>query len=168
MKRYIIVFLAVLVIVGLDQLTKYMVCQSLPLHHQKEVIKNFFHIVHIRNPGIAFGLFTQAGARYRIPMLILVSAVAVFIICYFLYQIKGGSWLQSVCFTLLLSGAIGNLIDRFRIGEVIDFLDVHWYSAFHWPAFNVADSAITIGICMLALDMLIDMRKKKHPHAAGE
>ena len=161
MKRYIIVFLAVLVIVGLDQFTKYMVCQSLPLHHQKEVIKNFFHIVHIRNPGIAFGLFTQAGARYRIPMLILVSAVAVFIICYFLYQIKDGSWLQSVCFTLLLAGAIGNLIDRFRIGEVIDFLDVHWYSAFHWPAFNVADSAITVGIVLLGIDTLLGMKRKK-------
>lgn len=160
MKRYVIVFIAVVAIVGLDQLTKYMVCQSLPLHHQKEVIKNFFHLVHIRNPGIAFGLFTQAGARYRIPMLILVSAVAVFIICYFLYQIKDGSWLQSVCFTLLLSGAIGNLIDRFRIGEVIDFLDVHWYSAVHWPAFNVADSAITVGIVLLGLDTLLSMKKK--------
>ena len=54
------------------------------------------------------------------------------------------------------------------LGAVVDFIDVHWYSSFHWPAFNVADSAITIGICLLALDMLIDMRKKKHPHAAGE
>jgi signal peptidase II len=161
MKRYIIVFLAVLVIVGLDQFTKYIVCQSLPLHHQKEVIKNFFHIVHIRNPGIAFGLFTQAGAHYRIPMLILVSAVAVFIICYFLYQIKDGSWLQNTCFSLLLGGAIGNLIDRFRIGEVIDFLDVHWYSAFHWPAFNVADSAISVGIVLLGIDTLLSMKKKK-------
>ena len=161
MKRYVIVFIAVVAIVGLDQLTKYMVCQSLPLHHQKEVIKNYFHIVHVRNPGIAFGLFTQAGARYRIPMLILVSAVAVFIICYFLYQIKDVAWLQSVCFTLLLGGAIVILIHRFRIGEVIDFLDVHWYSAFHWPAFNVADSAITVGIVLLGIDTVLGMKRKK-------
>jgi signal peptidase II len=149
------------VIVGLDQFTKYLVCESLPLHHQKEVVKNFFHIVHVRNPGIAFGMLTQEGAKYRIPMLILVSAVAIFIICYFLYQIKDGSWLQIACFSLLLGGAIGNLIDRFRIGEVIDFLDVHWYSAFHWPAFNVADSAITIGIVLLGLDTLLSMKNKK-------
>jgi len=161
MKRYVIVFIAVFVIVGLDQFTKYLVCESLPLHHQKEVVKNFFHIVHVRNPGIAFGMLTQEGAKYRIPMLILVSAVAIFIICYFLYQIKDGSWLQNACFSLLLGGAIGNLIDRFRIGEVIDFLDVHWYSAFHWPAFNVADSAITIGIVLLGLDTLLSMKKKK-------
>ena len=161
MKRYAIVFIAVVAIVGLDQLTKYMVCRSLPLHHQKEVNKKYFHIVQVRNPGIAFGLFTQAGARYRIPMLILVSSVAVFIICYFLYQIKDGSWLQTVCFTLLLGGAIGNLIDRFRIGEVIDFLDVHWYSAFHWPAFNVADSAITVGIVLLGIDTVLGMKRKK-------
>jgi signal peptidase II len=161
MKRYVIVFLTVLAIIGLDQLTKYMVCESLPLHHQREVVKNFFHIVHVRNPGIAFGLLTQEGAKYRIPMLILVSAVAIFIICYFLYQIKDGSWLQNACFSLLLGGAIGNLIDRFRIGEVIDFLDVHWYSEFHWPAFNVADSAITIGIVLLGLDTLLSMKKKK-------
>ncbi len=101
-------------------------------------------------------------------MLILISGVAVFIVGYFLTLIKEGSRLQLLCFSLLLGGAVGNLIDRFRLGAVIDFLDVHWYSSFHWPAFNVADSAITIGICLLALDMLIDMRKKKHPHAAGE
>jgi signal peptidase II len=160
-KRYIIVFIAVVTIVGLDQLTKYMVCQSLPLHHQKTVIKNFFNIVHIRNPGIAFGMFTQAGARYRTPMLILVSAVAVFIVCYFLYQIRDGSWMQIMCFSLLLGGAAGNLIDRFRIGEVIDFLDVHWYSAFHWPAFNVADSAINVGIVLLGLDTLFSMKKRR-------
>ncbi len=161
MKRYIIVFIAVLGIVGVDQLTKYAVSQSLPLHHQKEVIKNFFHIVHIRNPGIAFGLLTQAGAQYKLLMLLLVSAVAVFIVCYVLYQLRKGSRLQVICFSLLLGGAAGNLIDRFRIGEVIDFLDVHWYSAFHWPAFNVADSAITIGIILLGLDTILGMKKKK-------
>jgi signal peptidase II len=99
-------------------------------------------------------------------MLVLISAVAVFIIVYFLSQIKSGSRLQMTCFSLLLGGAAGNLIDRFRFGAVVDFIDLHWYSSFHWPAFNVADSAITIGICLLALDMLLDSKQKKPPHAA--
>ncbi len=161
MRRFIIVFITVLVIVGVDQLTKYAVSQSLPLHHQKEVIKNFFHIVHIRNPGIAFGLLTRAGEHYKPLMLLLVTAVAVLIVCYVLYQTRTSSPLQVICFSLLLGGAVGNLIDRFRIGEVIDFLDFHWYSAFHWPAFNVADSAITIGIFLLGLDTVLSLTKKK-------
>ena len=166
MKKYLFIVSVLLSVIVLDQLTKLAICRTLPLHHQIEVSRNFFHIVHIRNPGIAFGLLTDAGSRYRIPMLILISGVAVFIIVYFLSQIKDGSRLQLVCFSLLLGGAAGNLIDRFRFGAVVDFIDVHWYSSFHWPAFNVADSAITIGICLLALDMLLDSKKSKRPHAA--
>ena len=166
MKKYLFILSVILSVVALDQLTKMVICRSLELHHQIEIFHNFFHIVHIRNPGIAFGLLTEAGNRYRIPMLILISGVAVFIIVYFLSQIKDGSRLQLLCFSLLLGGAAGNLIDRFRFGAVVDFIDVHWYSSFHWPAFNVADSAITIGICLLALDMLFDSKRKKRPHAA--
>jgi signal peptidase II len=167
-KKYLFVASVIAAVVALDQLTKFLICSNLPLHQQIEVFHNFFHIVHVRNPGIAFGLLTEAGSRYRIPMLILISGVAVFIVGYFLTLIKEGTRLQLLCFSLLLGGAVGNLIDRFRLGAVIDFLDVHWYSSFHWPAFNVADSAITIGICLLALDMLIDMKRKKQQPAAGE
>ncbi len=161
MKKYLTVLFIAGLIIGLDQLSKYIICQTLPIHHQIEIIRDFFHIVHIRNPGIAFGLLTQTGSQYKIPMLILISGVAIFIIVYFTFQIKAGSRLQVLCFSLLLGGAVGNLIDRFRFGEVVDFIDVHWYEKFHWPAFNVADSAISVGIVLLALDMLLGLSVKK-------
>ena len=94
MKKYLFIISIIVAVVALDQLTKLAICRALPLHHQIEVSSNFFHIVHIRNPGIAFGLLTDAGSRYRIPMLILISGVAVFIIIYFLSQIKDGSRLS--------------------------------------------------------------------------
>jgi signal peptidase II len=163
MKKYLSVFIAVLIIVGLDQFTKYVICRTLPLHHQVEVVRDFLHIVHIRNPGIAFGLLTREGSAYRLPLLIFICGVAVFIFAYFLSQIRQGSRVQLLCFALLLGGAAGNLIDRFRLGEVIDFIDVHWYMAFHWPAFNVADSAISVGIVLLGLDSIAGRIRKRPP-----
>ncbi|MCX5898466.1 MAG: signal peptidase II, partial [Proteobacteria bacterium] len=77
MKKYLFIVSVLLSVIVLDQLTKLAICRALPLHHQIEVSRNFFHIVHIRNPGIAFGLLTDAGSRYRVPMLILISGVAV-------------------------------------------------------------------------------------------
>ena len=163
-KKYLIVGIIAVSVIVLDQLTKYIICQTLPLHRQIAVSQDFFHIIHIRNPGIAFGLFTHAGSRFKIPMLIFISGVAVFILVFFLAQIKEESRLQLTCFSLVLGGALGNLIDRFRFGEVIDFIYVHWYTEFYWPAFNVADSAISVGIMLLALDMLLGIKRGKNHH----
>jgi signal peptidase II len=160
-KKYLIVGIIAFSVIGLDQLTKYIICQTLPLHQQIAVSHDFFHIIHIRNPGIAFGLLTHVGSRFKIPMLIFISGVAVVILLFFLAQIKEESRLQLLCFSLVLGGATGNLIDRFRFGEVIDFIYVHWYTEFYWPAFNVADSAISVGIMLLALDILLGIKKGK-------
>lgn len=161
MKKYLTVLSVATVIVTLDQLTKYILCQTLPLHQQTAVFQHFLHIIHVRNPGIAFGLLTHVGSRFKMPMLLLISGVAIVIVVFFISQIKEGSRLQLLCFSLVLGGAIGNLIDRFRFGEVIDFIYVHWYTAFYWPAFNVADSAISVGIILLAMDIIVDLRGKK-------
>jgi signal peptidase II len=165
-KKYLIVFIIAASVIGLDQITKYIICQKLPVHQQIEVFHDFFHIIHIRNPGIAFGLFTHVGSRFKIPMLIVISAIEVVIVLFFLFQLKQESRLQILCFSRVLGGAVGNLIDRFRFGEVIDFVYVHWYTKFYWPAFNVADSAISVGIVLLALDILLAIKKDKtaqHP-----
>lgn len=161
MKKYLIILLVSPFIVGFDQLSKYVVCQFIPLHRRIEVIQDFFHLVHVRNPGIAFGLFNQFGSRFKTSLLIAISVAAIFFIVYLIREIKEGDKLQLWCFALILGGAIGNLIDRFHLGEVIDFIDLHWYFKYHWPAFNVADSAITIGIVLLVLEALWSLKGKK-------
>jgi len=162
-KKYQTVLLVSSLIIGLDQLTKYIVCKLLPLHSRIEVFRDFLNIVHIRNPGIAFGLLKQFGSQFKVLCLILVSAVVLFLLVFLITQIKKEHRLQTFSLSLILGGAIGNLIDRFRLGEVIDFIDVHWRSIYHWPAFNVADSAITVGIIIIVLCELLKHKQEKVP-----
>ncbi len=161
-KKYTAVLLVSCLIIGLDQLTKYFICKLVPLHSRQEVITGFFNIIHIRNPGIAFGLFKQFGSQFKVVSLICVSIVVLFLIVFLIIQeVKKDSLLQTISLSLILGGAVGNLIDRFRLGEVIDFIDVHWQAAYHWPAFNVADSAITVGITMMVFCELFKHKQKK-------
>jgi len=161
-KKYTAVLLVSGLIIGLDQLTKYFICKLVPLYSKKEVITGFFNIIHIRNSGIAFGLFKQFGSQFKVVALICVSVVVLFLIVFLILQeVKKDSLLQTVSLSLILGGAVGNLIDRFRLGEVIDFIDVHWQAAYHWPAFNVADSAITVGIIIMVFCELFKHKQKK-------
>ena len=125
------------------------------LYQSIEVLENFFHITYIRNKGAAFGILSGADASLRIPFFIAVSIVAIVLILYVLKTHKGQSPVFPVALSLILGGAIGNMIDRVRMGEVIDFLDVHWYQN-HWPAFNIADSAITVGMGFLIYQMITE------------
>ncbi len=150
-KKYATVALVALLVTALDQITKVIICQMLPLHARIEVVQNYFNIIHIRNAGVAFGLFKGFGSQYKALSLILVVAVTLFLFGFLIAQMKKEPWLQTIGLALILGGAIGNLIDRFRLGEVVDFLDVHWRNLYHWPAFNVADSAITVGIILVII-----------------
>lgn len=135
----------------LDQLTKYMVVQRFKLHESVRVIPGFFDLTYVRNPGAAFGFLAGAPGAWRSIFFITVSIVALAVIIALVRQTRDR--LQVVAFALIGGGAVGNLIDRVRFGEVVDFID--WYSrSFHWPTFNIADSAITIGVGLLAMDML--------------
>lgn len=133
------------VIVVLDQITKLAIVHYLPLHDAIPVIPGFFNITHILNPGGAFGVFAQSGPIVRKFFFLGVSFVALCLVYYFYRTTPRTHPVLSFAFALIFSGAIGNLIDRLRLGEVIDFLDFY-VNGWHWPAFNVADSAITIGI----------------------
>ncbi|HEX7149950.1 MAG TPA: signal peptidase II [Thermoanaerobaculia bacterium] len=165
MTRVYFLLLA-LAVVALDLWTKALVLARLELHDAIPVIPNLFQIVHVRNPGAAFGIGANAESRL-VPFLLNGGALIVFavVVVYALRSAVTDRVLQSGLH-LILGGAVGNLIDRFRFGYVIDFLDVYaiWGGReHHWPAFNVADAAICTGIALLFLDM----RKKPAEDAAA-
>ena len=151
MKRVHFLILSALIIV-FDIWTKALVLARIELHDAIPVIPNFFSIVHVRNTGAAFGLGANASSKL-VPILLNGGAIAVFVfvVIYALRSSVTDKLLQTGLH-LILGGAIGNLLDRFRFGYVVDFLDVY-VGRHHWPAFNVADSAICIGIGLLFLDM---------------
>ena len=155
MKRthYIIISLAIIV---LDAWTKWLVAARIGLNDSVQLLPNFLQLVHVRNTGAAFGIGANAQSQF-VPMLLNVGAIGVFciVVVYALRAAVTDRVLQTGLH-LILGGAIGNLIDRFRLGYVVDFVDVYVNVGgrpHHWPAFNVADSAICIGIALLFLDM---------------
>lgn len=130
-----------------DQLTKFIVDQSMPLHHSIPVIDNWFSLTYIRNTGAAFGILAGSAAAFRLPFLIVFSLVAIGFVVAMLRRLPEQETGLITALAFILGGAIGNLIDRFAYGEVIDFLDFYW-GRYHWPAFNVADSFITMGVAI--------------------
>ncbi|HLG22598.1 MAG TPA: signal peptidase II [Candidatus Manganitrophaceae bacterium] len=132
----------------LDQVSKFYVQQALRLNESVVVIQNFFSLTYIRNPGAAFGFFADHSAQFRAVFFLIISLIALSLLVFFFLQVPKDDIRALLSISLLFGGAIGNLLDRIRFGEVIDFLDFY-LGRFHWPAFNVADSAITIGISLL-------------------
>lgn len=132
-------------IVIADQLTKFIVDRTMPLHHSISVIDGFFNLTYIRNTGAAFGIFAGSAAAFRLPFLILFSVLAIGFILMMLRRLPDTETGLTTALAFILGGAIGNLIDRVAYGEVIDFLDFYW-AGYHWPAFNLADSFITVGV----------------------
>lgn len=148
------------IIVILDQLTKFSISRALPLGHSLPVIPDFFDISHVLNPGAAFGLLAGRSAAFRNPFFIGVSLAAIALIVYYYHQYLREASLPALGLGLILGGAVGNLIDRVRLGVVVDFLDFH-ISGYHWPAFNVADAAISVGVALMLLDMLRDWLRER-------
>ncbi len=149
-----------LTIILLDQATKLVIVEALRVGQGIPVIPGFFDIVFVLNPGAAFGFLATLSEGVRSPFFILITVVAVILIVFYHTRFLHADRLASVALGLILGGAIGNLIDRLRYGMVVDFLDFH-VSRYHWPSFNVADSAISIGVGLMLLDMLLDWRREK-------
>lgn len=145
-------------VILLDQVSKYFLAGSLEIHQSVPVIPGFFSLVHVRNKGMAFGLMNQAGEGANC-FLIAAAITAMVVIVFWFRKLEEEAPRVSVGLGLILGGAAGNLVDRFRMGEVLDFLDFY-VGPHHWPAFNVADSAITIGTLWLALGILVFPPKK--------
>ncbi len=136
-----------------DQATKVYIDASMPLHDSIAVIPGFFSITHVRNPGAAFGFLAGASPLFRNIFFVGVTVAAILLILHYLRTSKAQDRLLAFSLSLILAGAVGNLIDRIRFGEVIDFLDVY-VGSHHWPAFNVADSAISVGAVILFIELL--------------
>ena len=146
-------------VVALDQLSKAAVRGYFAAHAagEHENITSFFNVVLIYNRGMSFGLFNGAGGLNAL-LVSLVAAAIVAVLIYWLSRVE--SPLLAVAIGLIIGGAIGNVVDRIRLGAVVDFLDFH-AGSWHWPAFNVADSAICIGVAVMLLDGLL-LRREAH------
>jgi signal peptidase II len=152
--KYVILGVTLLGIILLDQFTKHWILQVFGLGETVPVIADFFNLTYVRNQGAAFGLFAQSHPFFRVPFFIVVPLVALSSIGYLFYKIRPQENRLAVSLSLIIAGAIGNLMDRLMLGYVVDFLDFHWHWKYHFPAFNVADSAICIGVGLVMLDLL--------------
>lgn len=133
------------IIILLDQVTKILILQNFQMYDSVSVVPGFFNLTHIRNPGGAFGVLAGGGSTLRNVLFLGAGSVALGMILFFLRATPDKDRLMRFTLALIFGGAIGNIIDRLRFGEVVDFLDFY-LGSLHWPAFNVADSAITVGI----------------------
>lgn len=154
MKKYAFVLSIAAVVLFLDQVTKWYIRHTVSLYESIAVIDSIFHITHVRNSGGAFGLFAGSSQVLRLPFFLLVSFIAVVALLFFVRRVAPGQRLLLFALGSILGGAWGNLVDRMIRGEVTDFLDFHW-RGYYWPAFNVADSCITVGMLVLLFYSLL-------------
>ena len=142
-------------VVALDQAAKVLVLNELPLGVPISLVDDLLSFTLVMNPGLAFGLLGSVPRAWRWVVAAL-SLVALAVLARVALRVlPDGGWVGRVAIGLIFGGAVGNLIDRLRFGAVVDFVDVHW-RGWHWPAFNVADSAITVGVALLALRLISD------------
>jgi len=150
-NKYLQVGSIVGTVLVLDQITKYFIQTHVRLYDIIPVVPGFFNITHVRNKGAAFGILSTLPEFWRSAFFITVTLIAVAAISALI--VKTHERLPLYAFSLIAGGAIGNVVDRIRYGEVVDF--IQWYvKSFYWPSFNVADSAISIGVVLLAFEML--------------
>ena len=147
-----------LAIVLLDQISKMVVVYSLRLHESVPVLTGFFNLVHTRNRGMAFGLMNRPDINFGSYLLMAASFVAIVLLLVWFFKLRDEDKRITLGLSLILGGAVGNLIDRIRLREVIDFLDFY-LGPYHWPAFNVADSAITVGTFLVAISFVFQHKK---------
>ncbi|MFO7766698.1 MAG: signal peptidase II [Pelovirga sp.] len=166
MKKYPLFAGVVLITLILDQLTKVYFERNYALGQFKVLIDNHLYLTHVRNPGAAFGILAESA--WRLPFFLIVALLAVIGILWYFHTLEPTAKWMHLSLGLILGGAVGNVIDRVRLGEVIDFIGVHWYD-YHWPAFNVADSAICVGVAILLIVSLQEeLVRKRHQKAQDQ
>jgi signal peptidase II len=158
--RYLILALISLSTVALDQISKVQIMQTMRLHESIPVVSEFFSLTYIRNPGAAFGLLASSGQTFRLIFFGLTSMFALGLLGMIFYRLRQDDWVGQLSIAGILGGAIGNLLDRVRFGEVIDFLDFY-VNGYHWPAFNVADAAISVGVFFLILHFALEKKEEE-------
>lgn len=151
MNRWSLFGIVVAVGVVLDQVSKLAIDRSMQLHQSFPVIDGIMNVTYVRNRGAAFSFLSEAS--WRLPFFVVVTLIACAVIVVALRRMTAEQTLGQLAVSMVFAGALGNLIDRIRVGEVVDFIDVYWRQ-YHWPAFNVADMFICVGVALVLLDMI--------------
>jgi signal peptidase II len=154
-------FLLVVVTLALDRWTKAWILNRFDLNESVPVIDGLFNITYVRNTGVAFGILSSISSPVKSGLLSLFTAFAAIVVIVYSLRSPAHNRLLQTALALILGGAIGNLSDRLAYGYVVDFLEFY-FRAYHWPSFNIADSAITIGVALLALEII----RNEIPHRA--
>lgn len=152
-------FIVALVILG-DQLAKIWIVNTFQMYEAREIIPSFFNLVYVVNTGAAFSMFADVDSPWRHYFFVGVACIACMTLTYMVFSLRRDHFLFMVSLALIAGGAIGNLIDRLYYGHVVDFLDVY-FGAYHWPAFNIADSAICIGAVLYMVLSFFQVKKEK-------
>jgi len=163
--KYRVALLTFAATFGLDVASKSAINANLSYADRIPVIEGFFYLTHVRNTGAAFGIFRDAPSEIRLFFFVGVAIFALGIVAHFLYQLAPGDKLSALALGLILGGAVGNLVDRIRLGEVIDFLHFNLWGGYSWPDFNLADTWIVVGVALLLIEMLAVEGEER---AAGE
>jgi len=152
-NKYVRFSMVATLVVACDQISKALVLEKMPIFKSIAIIPGLFNLTHVHNPGGAFGFLAQNGSPLRHWIFLGAALLALGLILYFHHQTPRSHPYMAFSLALIFGGAIGNLIDRVRFGEVVDFLDLY-VASLHWPTFNVADSAVTIGVTIFILHIL--------------
>lgn len=169
-RKYIILIAFSALLVAIDQLVKMYVHLHFQVGESLPVIPGFFNITYVRNPGAAFGFLAQSHPDFRENFFLIMPPIALVIILIILRSVPDTDYLQIFALSSVFGGAVGNYIDRIQFRYVIDYLDFHWKEVYTYPAFNIADSAIVLGVGILIVLMLLEGRtaqKKDSPQNAS-
>ena len=157
-SRLLLLIIVVTLVLLVDLWSKALALQHLSPIYPKKVIDGFFSLTLVMNSGVAFGVFSGIERSLKAYILLSLSGVTVGLVIFYYFHEKCLSFAACFALSLVVGGALGNMSDRWRFHKVVDFLDFYWQN-YHWPAFNVADCAISVGVTILLLDALINMRK---------
>lgn len=155
-KKYLILLAMIGTLVSLDQLTKFLVSSRFQLGESLAVLEGFFHITLVHNTGAAFGILANLPDSYREPFFFLVPGITLVVILAVFARLNEKQNISVYALSLIMGGALGNIVDRMRLGYVVDFVDFHFQHKMHFPAFNVADTAITVGVGLLFLSLIYE------------
>lgn len=161
-KRPLIILFVVVSVLTLvmDQVTKELILERFEIGESLKIVEGYLNLVHVRNPGAAFGLWGQADPQYRDFFLLGVSGLVALLVPFIMVYYSKSTSLVSIALGLFWAGSAGNFIDRLRFGEVVDFIDIHWRH-YHWPAFNVADASLCMATFLLAVHFIFIEDAKK-------
>lgn len=152
-RKYWIMSVLTFGVIASDQWTKYLVVEHFRPGETLSLISQFFNLTYVKNTGAAFGILAHADPTFRIPFFVIVPLLALVAIGMIFRKLPEQDIKLATALSMVVGGAVGNLIDRIQLGFVVDFLDFHWNYTYHFPAFNVADSAICVGVAILMLDL---------------